>query len=74
MLIQGISTSRTLLADSSEEAPVRSPLTPVLALNSGKTEDQQQKAVSKPAKVQAVLKNIKQVQAATAFTIYQGLR
>ncbi|PON91686.1 Ribosomal protein [Trema orientale] len=56
----GISSSRKLLADSSEEAPIRSPLTPVLALNSGKTEDEQQKAVSKPSKVQAVLKNIKQ--------------
>ncbi|KAF4348601.1 hypothetical protein F8388_020997, partial [Cannabis sativa] len=56
----GISTSRKLLANSSEEAPIRSPLTPVLALNSGKAEDQQQKAVSKPSTVQAVLKNIKQ--------------
>ncbi|KAH7512269.1 hypothetical protein FEM48_Zijuj12G0072600 [Ziziphus jujuba var. spinosa] len=56
----GVSTSRKLLADASEETPVRSPLTPVLALNSGKDEDQKQKALSKPSKVQAVLKGIKQ--------------
>ncbi|XP_015900442.3 uncharacterized protein LOC107433646 [Ziziphus jujuba] len=56
----GVSSSRKLLADASEETPVRSPLTPVLALNSGKDEDQKQKALSKPSKVQAVLKGIKQ--------------
>jgi large subunit ribosomal protein L22 len=61
LLIQGISSSRKLLAESPEEAAVPSPLTPVLALNSGKSEDQNQKAVSKPSKVQAVLKGIKQV-------------
>ncbi|CAI0438242.1 unnamed protein product [Linum tenue] len=55
---QGISYSGTMLADSSEEKPISSPLTPVLALDSGKAEDQ--KAVSKPATVQAVLKGIKQ--------------
>ncbi|CAL1353297.1 unnamed protein product [Linum trigynum] len=54
----GISYSRTMLADSSEDKPIPSPLTPVLALDSGKAEDQ--KAVSKPATVQAVLKGIKQ--------------
>ncbi|CAI0377044.1 unnamed protein product [Linum tenue] len=57
--LQGISYSRTMLADSSEDKPIPSPLTPpVLALDSGKAEDQ--KAVSKPATVQAVLKGIKQ--------------
>lgn len=54
----GISTSWKLQAESSEEAPIRSPLT--LAIGSGKTEDQQQKSASKPATVQAVLKGIKQ--------------
>ncbi|RVW38445.1 hypothetical protein CK203_029739 [Vitis vinifera] len=54
----GISSSRQLLADS-DVTPVASPLTPALALNGGKTEDQ--KVVSKPSKVQAVLKGIKQV-------------
>ncbi|KAL6988148.1 hypothetical protein U1Q18_013895 [Sarracenia purpurea var. burkii] len=54
----GFSSSRKLLADSSDVAPISSPLTPVLAINSGKTEDQ--KVVSKPSKVQAVLKGIKQ--------------
>ncbi|WCJ34157.1 50S ribosomal protein L22 [Euphorbia peplus] len=54
----GISSSRTLLADTSE-TPVRSPLTPALTpLNSEKTEEQ--KAASKPATVQAILKGIKQ--------------
>ncbi|CAK7342105.1 unnamed protein product [Dovyalis caffra] len=53
----GISSSRKLLADSSEEQPVSSLLTPVLAIGSGKTEEQN--AVSKPEKVQAVLKGIK---------------
>lgn len=54
----GISSSRKLLAGTSEETAVPSPLTPVLALNSGKTEEQ--KTVSKPPRVQAVLKGIKQ--------------
>ncbi|XP_021657059.2 uncharacterized protein LOC110647500 isoform X1 [Hevea brasiliensis] len=55
----GISSSRKLLADSFEETPIRSPLTPALTpLSSGKTKEQ--KAVSKPSKVQAVLKGIKQ--------------
>ncbi|KAL5739863.1 hypothetical protein ACOSP7_028757 [Xanthoceras sorbifolium] len=54
----GISSSRKLLANSSDETPISSPLTPVLAIGSGKAEDQ--KAVIKPAKVQAVLKGIKQ--------------
>ncbi|KAF3942992.1 hypothetical protein CMV_030412 [Castanea mollissima] len=56
----GISSSRKLLAESSEEAAIPSPLTPVLAISSGKGEDQNQKAVSKPSTVQAVLKGIKQ--------------
>ncbi|XP_057506053.1 uncharacterized protein LOC130789343 [Actinidia eriantha] len=54
----GFSSTRKLLADSSDAAPIPSPLTPVLALNTGKIEDQ--KVVSKPSKVQAVLKGIKQ--------------
>ncbi|KAK4754494.1 hypothetical protein SAY87_002598 [Trapa incisa] len=53
-----ISTSRKLLADSSESTPVSSPLTPALITSSGTTEGQ--KAVSKLSKVQAVLKGIKQ--------------
>ncbi|XP_054776543.1 uncharacterized protein LOC129285018 isoform X2 [Prosopis cineraria] len=57
---QGIASSTKMLANSSEETPVSSPLTPVLSLGSGKTEDQKQKAVVKPSKVQAVLKGIKQ--------------
>lgn len=56
----GISSSRKLLAESSEEKAIPSPLTPVLAINSGKNEDQNQKVVSKPSKVQAILKGIKQ--------------
>nr|POF24653.1 hypothetical protein CFP56_63286 [Quercus suber] len=51
---------RKLLAESSEEAAIPSPLTPLLAISSGKGEDQNQKAVSKPSTVQAVLKGIKQ--------------
>lgn len=54
----GFTSSRKLLADSSDAAPISSPLTPVLALGSGKAEAQ--KAVSKPSTVQAVLKGIKQ--------------
>lgn len=52
------SSSRRLLTDASDAAPIPSPLTPVLAIESGKTEDQTK--VSKPSKVQAVLKDIKQ--------------
>lgn len=52
------SSTRKLLADSSDATPSPSPLTPVLAIESGKAEDQ--KVVSKPSKVQAVLKGIKQ--------------
>lgn len=62
MFSQGISSSRKLLADASNEEPIQSPLTPVLALSSGKDEDQKQNALSKPSKVLAVLKGIKQVQ------------
>jgi len=50
-----------LLANSSEETPVLSPLVPVSSLGSSKGEDQKQKAVTKPEKVQAILKGIKQV-------------
>ena len=67
LLIQGISSSRKLLAESSEEKAIPSPLTPVLAINSGKSEDQNQKVVSKPSKVQAILKGIKQVWDTTFF-------
>ncbi|KAK7828567.1 uncharacterized protein LOC112012537 [Quercus suber] len=56
----GISSSRKLLAESSEEKAIPSPLTPVLAINSGKNKDQNQKVVSKASKVQAILKGIKQ--------------
>ncbi|KAI9087354.1 hypothetical protein K1719_030674 [Acacia pycnantha] len=58
--LQGIASSTKVLANSSEETPVSSPLTPVLSLGSGKTEDQKQKAVVKRSEVQAVLKGIKQ--------------
>lgn len=54
----GISSSRKLLADSSDAAPISSPLTPTLQLSTGTVESQ--KVVSKPSKVQAVLKGIKQ--------------
>lgn len=54
----GICSSRKLLADSSDTAPISSPLTPMLPLSSGTSESQ--KVVSKPSKVQAVLKGIKQ--------------
>lgn len=56
----GISSSRMLLANKSEEA-VSSPLTSALALSSGKDGDKKdQKVVCKPSKVQAILKGIKQ--------------
>jgi len=58
---QGISSSAQLLANSSEETPVLSPLAPVSLLSSSKGEDQKQKVVTKPEKVQAILKAIKQV-------------
>lgn len=58
--MQGFTSSRILLANISDETPIPSPLTPQLALTSGK--DEAKEAVtSKPSKVQAVLKNIKQV-------------
>lgn len=57
---QGISSSTQLLANSSEETPVLSPLAPVSLLGSSEGEDQKQKAVTKAEKVQAVLKGIKQ--------------
>ncbi|KAF7810284.1 39S ribosomal protein L22, mitochondrial-like isoform X1 [Senna tora] len=49
-----------MLANSSEETPISSPLNPVLSLGTGTAEDQKPKAVVKPSKVQAVLKGIKQ--------------
>ncbi|KAL7606002.1 hypothetical protein Lser_V15G15950 [Lactuca serriola] len=52
----GFTSTRRLL--SSEATPGPSPLTPTLAIGSGKAEPE--KAVSKPSKVQAVLKDIKQ--------------
>ena len=58
---QGISSTTPLLANSSKETPVLSPLVPVSSLGSSKGEDQKQKAVTKPEKVQAILKGIKQV-------------
>ncbi|KAI3447371.1 hypothetical protein Pfo_004036 [Paulownia fortunei] len=51
-------SSRSLLADSSEATPISSPLMPALPSSTGNTETQ--KAISKPSKVQAVLKGIKQ--------------
>ncbi|XP_068484964.1 uncharacterized protein [Phaseolus vulgaris] len=56
---KGIS-STTFLANSPEETPVLSPLVPVSSLGSSKGEYQKQKAVTKPEKVQAILKRIKQ--------------
>ncbi|KAK8466848.1 hypothetical protein PHAVU_008G172100, partial [Phaseolus vulgaris] len=57
----GISSTTPLLANSSEETPVLSPLVPVSSLGSSKGEDQKQKVVTKPEKVQAILKGIKQI-------------
>ncbi|CAN6716843.1 unnamed protein product [Malus baccata var. baccata] len=53
----GISSSRNLRA---EETPLPSPLTPVLASNTATNEEHKQKSLTKPAKVQAILKGIKQ--------------
>ncbi|KAK4721163.1 hypothetical protein R3W88_011396 [Solanum pinnatisectum] len=52
----GLSSSRTLLADDTK--PISSPLTPMLPSSTGSTEAE--KAISKPSKVQAILKGIKQ--------------
>ncbi|CAA3022176.1 54S ribosomal L22, mitochondrial-like [Olea europaea subsp. europaea] len=54
----GFTSSRRLLVESSEAAPVSSPLILVLPSSTGNTETQ--KVISKPSKVQAVLKKIKQ--------------
>ncbi|BBG92395.1 Ribosomal protein L22p/L17e family protein [Prunus dulcis] len=54
----GISSSRTLLA---EETPSPSPLTPLLTSKTGKDEEHKQKSLTKPDKVQAILKGIKQL-------------
>lgn len=58
LLWQGISSSRNLLA---EEAPISSPLTPLLTSSTAKAEEHNQKSLTKPSTVQAVLKGIKQV-------------
>ncbi|XP_062003392.1 large ribosomal subunit protein uL22c-like [Rosa rugosa] len=52
----GISSSRNLLA----EEPVSSPLTPLLTSTSAKAEEHNQKSLTKPSTVQAILKGIKQ--------------
>jgi large subunit ribosomal protein L22 len=57
---QGISSSTLLLKNSTEEAPVSSPLVPISSFGSSKAEEQNQKAITKAEKVQAVLKKIKQ--------------
>ncbi|KAK1322661.1 hypothetical protein QJS10_CPA02g01151 [Acorus calamus] len=54
----GISSSRNMLSKSDDLVPVSSPLTPVLPSDGGKTEGQT--VVSKPSKVQAILKKIRQ--------------
>ncbi|KAM7265585.1 hypothetical protein ACFE04_003268 [Oxalis oulophora] len=55
----GISSSRTFLA---EETPISSPLSPTLALGTGRTDtEEEKKVVSKQDTVQAVLKGIKQI-------------
>lgn len=54
----GFTSSRRLLVESSDATPVSSPLIPVLPSSTGNTETQ--KVISKPSKVQAVLKKIKQ--------------
>ncbi|KAL2945529.1 50S ribosomal protein L22 [Bienertia sinuspersici] len=59
----GISSSRTLLADTpSDETPISSPLIPISAGKAGKTESQteNQAVKPKPETVQAILKGIKQ--------------
>ncbi|KAK1287467.1 hypothetical protein QJS10_CPB19g00574 [Acorus calamus] len=54
----GISSSRNMLSKSDDLVPVSSPLTPVFPSDGGKTEGQT--VVSKPSKVQAILKKIRQ--------------
>ncbi|KAF6136659.1 hypothetical protein GIB67_016115 [Kingdonia uniflora] len=59
IMSEGISSSRKLLTDSSSDAtPIASPLKPLLAISSGKNENQA--VVSKPSTVKAILKKIKQ--------------
>ncbi|KAL3825666.1 hypothetical protein ACJIZ3_021695 [Penstemon smallii] len=53
-----ITSTRRLLSESSDATPVSSPLIPALPASTGNTEAQ--KAISKPSKVQAILKGIKQ--------------
>ncbi|XP_027188982.1 uncharacterized protein [Cicer arietinum] len=57
---QGISSSTQLLAKSSEETPVSSPLVPISLLGRSTGEEQNQKTITKADKVQAILKGIKQ--------------
>ncbi|KAL2481760.1 Ribosomal protein L22p/L17e family protein [Abeliophyllum distichum] len=54
----GFSSSRRLLVEASDATPISSPLIPALPSSTGNTGTQ--KVISKPSKVQAVLKNIKQ--------------
>ncbi|XP_031126214.1 uncharacterized protein LOC116028594 [Ipomoea triloba] len=54
----GFTSSRALLAESSDATPVSSPLTPLITSGDGKTEAGG--TISKPSTVQAVLKGIKQ--------------
>ncbi|KAF5757473.1 hypothetical protein HanXRQr2_Chr17g0827121 [Helianthus annuus] len=57
IMMAGFTSTRRLL--SSDATAGASPLTPTLANRYGQAEAE--KAVSKPSKVQAILKNIKQV-------------
>ncbi|KAL3839397.1 hypothetical protein ACJIZ3_023988 [Penstemon smallii] len=54
----GFTSTRRLLSDSSDATPVSSPLIPALPASTGTAETQ--KVLSKPEKVQAILKGIKQ--------------
>ncbi|KAL3625980.1 hypothetical protein CASFOL_029529 [Castilleja foliolosa] len=53
-------SSRSLFADSSEATPISSPLIPALPSSTTGSTTETQKAISKPANVQAILKGIKQ--------------
>jgi hypothetical protein len=73
IIFQGISSSTLLLKNSTEEAPVSSPLVPISSFGSSKAEEQNQKAITKAEKVQAVLKKIKQVREAFSLHAFDGL-
>nr|XP_009757959.1 PREDICTED: uncharacterized protein LOC104210702 [Nicotiana sylvestris] len=62
--VEGLSSTRTLLADASDATPISSPLTPLLTSNTGNKEAE--KATSKPSTFQAILKGIKQ---STTFSV-----